>query len=131
MASVSIMIFLFITRWSFFNFYCCRYFLYLFLHKNNPFERSKIPYYLSIGEYCVLTLLSAILSEYSHVAFFGIRERYEGAIVLLAYSVILFLSMNVFSHEKSIQILFGCLLASTAIISVIGIFNISALTFSV
>jgi len=98
-------------------------FLYLFLHKNNPFERSKIPYYLSIGAYSVLTLLSAILSEYSHVAFFGIRERYEGAIVLLAYSVILFLSMNVFSHEKSIQILFGCLLASTAIISVIGIFQ--------
>jgi len=97
--------------------------LYLFLHKNDPFEKARYRYYIPLGAYSIFVLLSAVFSEYSHVAFFGILERYEGALVLLAYSVIMFLSMNVFSNEKTIRILFGCYLASVAIVSLIGIFQ--------
>lgn len=97
--------------------------LYLSMRSNDPFEKSKRPYYIPVGAYCLLTLLSAGFSEYRHVAFLGFLERYEGAVVLLAYSAILFLSMNVFSSEKTVRILFGCLLASCAVISVIGVFQ--------
>jgi len=96
---------------------------YLFLRKNDPFGEKRYIYYIPVGVYSLLAFLSAALSEYKHVAFFGILERYEGVFVLLSYSAILFLSMNIFRHERSIKILFGCLLASSAIISTIGIFQ--------
>ncbi|MGB4647760.1 MAG: hypothetical protein WBH87_00525 [Acetivibrionales bacterium] len=97
--------------------------LYLFLRKNNPFERAKYRYYIPLGAYSLLVLLSAVFSEYRQVAFFGFLERFEGAFVLLAYSVIVFLAMNIFNNEKTVRMLFGCLLASVAVISVIGVFQ--------
>ncbi len=97
--------------------------LYLCLRKSNPFDRSRYPYYIPIGVYCLMTLLSAVSSEHRHVAFFGILERYEGALVLIGYAVILFLVMNVFKQEKTVKMLFGCLLTSAAVISIIGVFQ--------
>jgi O-antigen ligase len=97
--------------------------LYLFLRKNNPFERAKYRYYIPLGAYSLLVLLSAVFSEYRQVAFFGFLERFEGAFVLLAYSVVLFLAMNIFCNERTVRILFGCLLASVAVITVIGVFQ--------
>jgi hypothetical protein len=49
--------------------------LYLFLRKNNPFERAKYRYYIPLGAYSLLVLLSAVFSEYRQVAFFGFLER--------------------------------------------------------
>lgn len=97
--------------------------LYLFLRKNNPFERAKYRYYIPLGAYSLLVLLSAVFSEYRQVAFFGFLERFEGAFVLLAYSVVMFLAMNIFCNERTVRILFGCLLASVAVITVIGVFQ--------
>lgn len=96
---------------------------YIYLHRENPFEKARYKYYIPVGAFSLFALLSAFLSEYRQVAFFGFLERYEGTFVLLAYSVILFLAMNVFRGEKTIRILFGFILSSAAIISVIGIFQ--------
>ncbi len=96
---------------------------YIFLHHDIPLEKSRYKYYIPAGAFGLFTLLSAFFSEYRQVAFVGFLERYEGAFVLLAYLVILFLAMNIFKGEKSIKILFGFLLSSAAIISVIGIFQ--------
>ena len=96
---------------------------YICLHRDNPFEKARYKYYIPVGVFSVFVLVSAFVSEYSKVAFFGFLERYEGTFVLLAYSVILFLAMNVFKGEKSVKILFGFLLSSAAVISVIGVFQ--------
>ena len=96
---------------------------YIYLHHDNPLERERYKYYIPVGAFSLFVLLSAIFSEYRQVAFFGFLERYEGAFVLLTYSVILFLAMNIFKSERTIKLLFGFLLASAAIISVIGVFQ--------
>lgn len=96
---------------------------YIYLHRDNPFDRTRNKYYIPVGVLGLFTLLSAIFSEYRQVAFFGFLERFEGTFVLLAYSIIFFLAMNVFKGERSIKILFGFVLSSAAIISIIGIFQ--------
>ena len=96
---------------------------YLYLHYDNPFEKERIKYYIPVWVLGLLTLLSAAFSEYRQVAFYGFLERYEGAFVLLSYIVIFFLAMNIFREERAIRILFGFLLSSTVVISVIGLFQ--------
>ncbi len=97
--------------------------LYLFMRRDNPFEKAKKLYYIPAGIFALLAFISATASEYKQVAFFGFLDRFEGAIVLVAYCAILFLAMNIFQDEKSIKILFGCLLASATVISILGVFQ--------
>ena len=94
--------------------------LFLFMRKDDPFGKQKKTYYIPMGIYSLLVLISALASEYKPVAFYGFLERYEGTFVLVAYMIILFLAMNISKEEKTIKILFGCLLASAAIISILG-----------
>ncbi|HEX2944787.1 MAG TPA: O-antigen ligase family protein [Clostridia bacterium] len=103
--------------------------LYLLMKKGNPFEKVKRPYYIPTGIFALLALASAIASDYKQVAFFGFIERYEGAVVLIVYCVILFLAMNVFQDEKSIKIMFGCLFASATVISILGIFQYCGINY--
>ncbi len=93
---------------------------YTFIHRDKPFNRPRIIYYIPLGVFNILVLLSAAFSEYKQISFFGFLERFEGAFVLLAYSLIMFLAMNIFKSEKIIKTLFVCLLSSAAVISVIG-----------
>lgn len=97
--------------------------LFLFMRKDTLFEKQRKAYYIPMGIYSLLVLLSALTSEYKPVAFYGFAERYEGAFVLVAYVIILFLAMNVLKEEKQMKILFTCLLTSAAIISILGAFQ--------
>lgn len=94
--------------------------LYLILRKDNPFVNKNKKYYIPLAVYSLFILLSALASEYRQVSFFGFLERYEGAFVLIAYSVICFLSMNILNEEKQIKLFLGCLLASAAVITLLG-----------
>jgi len=103
--------------------------LFLFTRKGNPFDRQKTVYCILIGIYALFVLLSALVSEYRQVAFYGFLERYEGAFVLIAYAVIVFLAMSILEEEKQIKILFGCLLASAAIIALLGTLQYSGIDY--
>ena len=120
------------TRYDIFSYYKMVYLLiftfagaifYLFMRKGNLFEKAQKPYYIPLGIFALLALISAIASDYRQVAFFGFLDRYEGALVLIAYSVLTFLAMNILTEEKTIKILFLCLLASATVISILGLFQ--------
>ncbi len=120
------------THYDIFSYYKMVFFLiftcvgvltYMYLNRENPFDKPRRNYYIPLGVFSLFAIISAIFSEYKPVAFFGIVERYEGVFVLVAYAIVAFLSMNVFKKEKQIKILFGCLLSSAAIISIIGLFQ--------
>ena len=97
--------------------------LRIFTPQKNSLEKEKKTYYIPMVIFSLCVLLSSLVSEYKQVAFFGFLERYEGAFVLFAYMVVMYLAMNMDMNEKSIKTLFGCLFASAAIISVIGAFQ--------
>ena len=93
---------------------------FLFRPGNNPFDKQRKAYYIPLSIYSFFVVLSALAAEYKAVAFWGFLERYEGAFVLIAYVVVMFLAMNVLKEEKYMKILFICLLASSFIISILG-----------
>jgi O-antigen ligase len=97
--------------------------LFIYFRAENVFEEGKKLYYFPLGIYTMLVFLSAIFSEYKRVAFFGFIDRYEGGIVLIAYSVIMFLAMHVAKDEKAIKQIYKFLLGAAFIIALIGAFQ--------
>ena len=95
--------------------------VFLFIKRDELFYRFKKKYYVLMGVYVLLVILSALLSGYKQVAFFGYLDRFEGAFVLLSYVVIMLLAMNIFNKEKQIVTFFYCLIASAIIVSFIGV----------
>lgn len=98
--------------------------IFMFVNKENPFDRQKAVYYIPVLVYVFFVFLSAIFSQYKQVALFGYLERYEGMFVLVGYSVIMLLAMNVLDEEKCVNTLFKFLLVSAAAISIIGILQL-------
>lgn len=103
--------------------------IFSFSRKSIPLDTQRKTYYIPMGVYLLFVILSALLSEYKQVAFFGYRDRYEGALVLMAYVVILFMAANVLNEEKSIKIFFLCLLGSSFVISILGALQLFELDY--
>ena len=103
--------------------------IYLLMKRDNPFDMQRKIYYIPMGIYSIFIILSALTSDYKSVAFRGFLERYEGAFVLIAYVVIMFLAMNVFKEDKSIKKLFICLLSSSFVISMLGVLQFFGINY--
>lgn len=71
--------------------------IFLFTRKSVSFDTQMKKYYIPMGIYILFVALSAFLSEYKTVAFWGFRERFEGAFVLIAYIITMFLAANMMS----------------------------------
>lgn len=95
--------------------------VFIFNRKDGILDRGKKLYYVPAGIYAAFVILSAAVSQYKTIAFWGFFSQYEGAFVLLAYIVLMLLSMNLFEDERNIKKALACLLASSAVISVIGL----------
>ncbi|MBW9157014.1 O-antigen ligase family protein [Clostridium tagluense] len=83
----------------------------------------KSYYFIPIGIYCVGVILSTLLSEYKGISIWGFVDRYEGMFVLLAYMIIMSITILLVDCEYHIKLLFGALFASAIVIAVIGIFQ--------
>jgi hypothetical protein len=103
--------------------------IFLYFRHWNILEKEKNKYYILMGIYSVLVTLSALLSEFKPVAFLGFLNRYEGALVILAYIVLLFLAMNIIQDDKTLKLLFTFLLGSACIISIIGVLQIFGIDY--
>lgn len=90
----------------------------------SKFEIFRKSYYLiPIGVYSIAVVLSTILSEYKEISIWGFVDRYEGMLVLLAYMIILNVTIFLVDSKYHIKLLLGALLASAIIIAVIGMFQ--------
>jgi len=83
----------------------------------------KSYYFIPIGIYSIGVILSTILSKYTQVAVWGFVDRYEGMLVLLAYMIILSITILLVDCEYHIKLILGALFASAIVIAVIGIFQ--------
>jgi O-antigen ligase len=68
-------------------------------------------------------ILSAVFSEYKTVALFGFPGRYEGLLTLLAYLVLFLAADNLLNEPGRIKLLVACLIASSIVLGLIGIFQ--------
>lgn len=76
---------------------------------------------IPVGIYGLLNLLSALFSDYPHTALWGFPDRYEGAIVIVAYLVIMLITALIIQTEKHLRALVYAIMASSTVISVIGV----------
>ncbi len=93
-------------------------------HKIKP---KPVIIYIPLIVFLLFALLSTVFSEYKHIAYFGFAGRYEGIFIILAYMVLLFVSLHVFNDETSIRLLLACLIVSSTLICLIGIFQFCGL----
>lgn len=91
------------------------------LSHGNPLEKK--PFDLAVLVFAVTVLLSSVFSEYVKISVWGFRGRYEGAIVLLFYMVLLFVGSKYRYDEKQLKLLLKGLYVSVAIVGIIGIFQ--------
>lgn len=89
--------------------------------KGNPLEKKTLD--LSILIFMVAVFFSAVLSEYVSLSFWGFRGRYEGALVLWSYTLILFIGSKYTYDEKQLKLLLKGLYFSVAVVGTIGIFQ--------
>ncbi|KJR48153.1 hypothetical protein UF75_1506 [Desulfosporosinus sp. I2] len=88
------------------------------------FERIRGSYYyIPIAVYAFFVILSTEFSQYTDISLMGFPDRYEGMYVLLAYMVILFVTINLVNKEEHIKVLLGALFTGAIIIGLIGVFQ--------
>jgi O-antigen ligase len=91
--------------------------------KKEKFRIKKTYIYIPIGIYTIFSFLSTVLSNTKGISFFGFLDRYEGIFVLIAYMLVLFISINLVNNEKQIKFIIYALMISALVIGVIGIFQ--------
>lgn len=97
-------------------------FLFVIKHKLEyflNFKKSKL--YIPLGAYGLLVLLSSVLSQYKKVSFFGYVDRYEGALVILCYIAVFFVTFNMIDDEKDLKKVIKYLFIGSGIVGLIGL----------
>lgn len=98
--------------------------VFIFKIHNKSIKIYKRAIYIPMCIYSVLVILSTIFSDYKEISLWGFVERYEGMIVILAYMLILFITINLIGNNKnSIKAIMIALICSATIIGIIGLFQ--------
>lgn len=100
---------------------------YLYYKDKIVFIKSYI--YIPISIFALFILLSTLFAEYKGLALMGYPGRYEGMYVLLAYLLIMVLTLNMVQNPQQITLIMGGLLVSATIIGIIGIFQYFGFSF--
>ena len=85
--------------------------------------------FIPVVIYSFFVILSAAFSEYTLISVYGFADRYEGALVLLSYMVLLLAGPILLDEQKQMKIFLAFLFASSAVIAFIGIFQFFGLDF--
>jgi hypothetical protein len=94
--------------------------LSLYMDKKITIQNDK-SYYIPMGVYVLLVILSTLLSPHKDVAILGFVEMYQGMSVLLSYMAITFILMNFQSEERDIKIVVYSIAAVSVIVGILGL----------
>lgn len=86
-------------------------------------DRIPLVYLIASGVFILFTLLSAVFSEYRSIAFWGVHDRAEGAVILCCYIILFLYSFSAYRTEKDTRHLITALGIAIVISSVIGLFQ--------
>ena len=97
-------------------------FYFLFTKKKDmTLEKDRLKYYVPIIVYAVLIILSTIFSIFPRIALFGVYERFEGALVLLSYLIIIVYTIEAIKNELDVKLVMKAFLVMNFIIALIGV----------
>lgn len=94
-----------------------------FYQKGTSFIKKSYDYYIPICIYSLFVIISTLTSEYKEIALKGFPDRYEGMYILLAYMIILFLTINLVEKEEHAKAIIISLLIGAVILGTIGFFQ--------
>ena len=81
--------------------------------------------FIPLSIYGLFALLSSILSKYRKFSFTGSFEQFESVLVLLSYCFLVYYAYNFVKTEHDLKLIVYCILASVAVLSLIGISQIT------
>ncbi len=96
------------------------YFLYT-KKRDIELKKDRIKYYIPLLIYTIFIVLSTVFSIYPKIAVFGVYERYEGALVLLSYLLMMVYAIEVIRSETDIKYIMKAFIVMNFIISSIGV----------
>ena len=95
--------------------------LLVYLAIKKELNVKKSPVYLPMIIFMVCVMLSYLLSDYREFSLLGWEDRFEGTLVLLAYMIMLFYTINMVRGEKAVRWVVYSVLVSCAILGLIGL----------
>ena len=122
---------------DFFSYYKMLFFLglilltfisfYIYIKKEK--ELKKTFYYIPLGIYLLMIVLSTIFSEAKLTSLYGFPDRYEGMAVLIGYILIVVFAINLLRSKRQIKFVLTFLLISAVLIGVLGIYQFYGMDF--
>lgn len=99
--------------------------LSIFKYQKLFYKRDRLftAYLIAGGIYILFAFLSACFSQYSSIAFWGVHDRAEGALILCCYILLLFYSMYAYRTEKDYRNILIALGIVVSVSSFLGIFQ--------
>ena len=85
------------------------------------FAIKKTLFYIPMLVYSLLVFLSYALSDYKEFALWGWNDRFEGTLVLIAYMIMLYYTINTINEERSLRTVIYSVGISSAILGFLGI----------
>jgi len=89
----------------------------------------KTGYYIPLYIFSLFAVLSAVLSEYSFVIWYGLPIRHESLLVLLAYIFLVIAAINLIEDRKTNKIVMGALFISSTVLAVHGLMQFFGFDF--
>ena len=99
---------------DFFSYYKMLFFLgfillaficfYIYIKREKKLQKTF--YYIPLGIYLLMIVLSTIFSEAKLTSLYGFPDRYEGMAVLIGYVLIVIFAINLIKAKKQIKIIF-------------------------
>ena len=98
---------------------------YLMSFGKNDFlkEKKTVAPTVAIGIFGLISLLSAILSKHTNMAFFGGYEQFEGWFVVLTYILCFYISFGFIRTKKLIVFILDTLLVGSILVGILGVFQ--------
>ncbi|MDO4557212.1 MAG: hypothetical protein Q4B70_19035, partial [Lachnospiraceae bacterium] len=84
----------------------------------------KTLFYIPVGVYLLMVLMSFLFSDYKQIALWGAPNRFEGTLTLVAYMLMFLYIINTVNSERNVKQMLYCVSGVAAFLGVIGITQI-------
>jgi hypothetical protein len=85
------------------------------------FAIKRTVIYIPMAAYISSVVASYLLSDYKEFSLWGWNDRFEGTLVLIAYMILLYYTINTINGERSLKVVIYSVGGSSAILGLLGI----------
>lgn len=96
---------------------------FIFSKKHIKWDTQAKIYYISAGVFGLMTLVSMGMSEYSHIAKWGMPNRAEGTMMILCYLAMMLYTFYMIREERAMRYVIAPLCFLVVVMTVIGYFQ--------